>query len=177
VTSILWFDPGLSTGIQYGVFTDSDAYEMRKVWQIGGGVAGLRKWIHGGENELYKHADIIGSEKFIPRPVEGMSHTLESTLPLVLEGVLMECELMPVYPEGHWQPATAQTLVNGRDAAENRKRTNLLLKNAGYWMTGSQSGLPDSNDVNSTTRHILHFMCRKLKHAPTIEALYGEEQE
>lgn len=176
MVSILWFDPGLSTGIQYGVFTDDDAYEMRKVWQIGGGVGGLRKWIHGGENELFKHADIIGSEKFIPRPVEGMSHTLESTLPLVLEGVLIEAEIMPEYPDGNWQPATAQTLANGPTPEARRKNTNELMERAGYWLTGSAIGAADANDANSTTRHILHYLCRTLKHAPTIEALYGEEQ-
>ncbi len=173
--SVLWFDPGIETGIQYGVFGDDYAYEMRKVWQIPCGVLGLRDWIHGGENVLYKHADFIGAEKFIPRPLEGMSHTLDSTYPLVQEGVLMEAELMPIYPAGNWQPATAQTLSGGDTEEERRHRTDDLLRSKGYWMTGSQLGRPDAKDVNSTTRHILYFLTRKLKHAPTIEALYGEE--
>jgi hypothetical protein len=175
VTSILWFDPGVMTGIQYGVFTDSDAYEMRKVWQVPGGVGGLRRFLHGGENSLFLHADIIGCEKWIPFSLEGMSHTLESTLPLVLEGVLVEAEIMPEYPDGNWQPATAQTLVHGSSPQRSRKLTNQLLEDKGYWMTGSMIGADDANDVNSTTRHILHYMTRTLKHTPTIEKLYGEE--
>lgn len=175
MTSILWFDPGVMTGIQYGVFTDSDRYEMRKVWQIPGGVTGLRSWLHGGENAVYRHADIIGCEKWIPRTMEGMSHTLESTLPLVLEGVLIEAVVMDPYPEGNWQPATAQSLVNGKNPADRRKRTNELLEAKGYWMTGSMVGADDANDVNSTTRHILHYLTRTLKHKPTADWLYGEE--
>ena len=173
MSSILWFDPGVETGIQYGVFTDSDRYEMRKVWQITGGVGGLRRWIHGGENSLYLHSDIIGCEKWIPRTLEGMSHTLDSTLPLVLEGVLIEADIMPEYPEGNWQPATAQSLVNGKNPADRRKRTNTLLERAGYWLTGSDIGADDANDANSTTRHIMHYLCRTLKHGPTVEHIYG----
>lgn len=174
MTSILWFDPGVMTGIQYGVFTDSDRYEMRKIWQVSGGVGGLRRWLHGGENAVFKHADIIGCEKWIPRNMEGASHTLESTLPLVLEGVLIEAEIMPEYPEGNWQPATAQTLSGGKTPEERRKRTNALLEAKGYWLTGSMIGADDANDVNSTTRHIMYYLTRTLKHKPTIEWLYGE---
>jgi hypothetical protein len=175
MTSITWFDPGVSTGIQYGVFTDTERYEMRKVWQVGNGVIGLRKWIHGGGNEVYLNADHVGAEKWIPRTMEGMSHTLDSTLPLVLEGILMEAEILDVYPDGNWQPATAQTLRRGKSPAESRKLTNRLLEEKGYWMTGADIGQPDSNDVNSTTRHILHYLVHSLKHEPTIEWLYGEE--
>lgn len=177
MTSILWFDPGVSTGIQYGVFTENDPYEMRKIWQITNGVTGLRKWLHGGENTLFLHSDYVGAEKWIPRPMEGGSHTLESTLPLVLEGVLIEAEVIP--EDGYWQPATAQTLATGGMAtpAARRKQTDNLLREKGYWLTGKDVGAPDANDVNSTTRHILHFLCRTLKHKPTIEWLYGEENQ
>lgn len=173
--SILWFDPGVSTGIQYGLIPDDEPYEMRKVWQVGNGVTGLLDWLLAGENILFKNANIIGAEKWIPRTMEGMSHTLDSTLPLVQEGILIGHGLMDVYPEGNWQPATAQSLANGKDSADRRKRTNALLEKAGYWMTGTDIGQPDANDVNSTTRHILAYVTKTLKHGPTLGLLYGEE--
>lgn len=177
MTFITWFDPGESTGIVMGHFSDFTPYEHRRAYQIPGGVQALMDFI-AEDNEAQwwlPTCEIIGCEKFIPREIEGGSHTLESTLPLVLEGLLMARGLMPVYPEGNWQPATAQLLSGGDTPEERKANSDNLLRAAGLWFTGEDVGRPDANDVNSATKHIVHFLTRKLRHRPTIEAIYGRE--
>ena len=175
MTYITWFDPGVSTGIVTGWFNDTHHYEPRSVWQVPGGQEGLMGWLdkHPVESSLLWQT--VGSEKFIPRPIPGGSHTLESTYPLVQEGVLVGRGVMPPYPRGNWQPASSQLLVHGDTPAESKKMSDELLKRLGLWFTGKDVGQPDANDVNSATKHILFFLSRTLKHKPTLEWMYGEE--
>lgn len=170
----LWFDPGLSTGIVAGHFTDTDHWEPRGIWQVEGGFKGLDEWL-AVNVWLIQQTQYVGCEKFIPRPIENGSHTLDSTYPLVLEGLLMARATMPVYPEGNWQPASAQTLVRGKNAEESRKRTDDLVKKKGLWLTGSDVDRADANDALSSLRHTLHFMTQTLRHGPTLTWLYEEE--
>lgn len=173
---VTWFDPGVSTGVVSGWFNDTHHYEPRQIWQIPGGQEGLIDWLEEGWPGHY--GEIIGSEKFIPRPIEGGSHTLESTYPLVQEGLLVGRGIMPPYPRGHWQPATSQTLRRSpdNDPDKNRKLSDELLQRLGLWLTGTDVGQPDANDVISATKHVIWFLTRTLKHKPTLEWVYGEEK-
>ncbi len=179
MTYITWFDPGVSTGIITGWFDETHHYEPRYIHQVPGGQDGLIEWLDTvgimGKPEL---GDIRGSEKFIPRPIPGGSHTLESTYPLVQEGLLVGRGIMPPYPRGNWQPATAQVLRRSpdNDPVKNKKLTNELLESLGLWLTGTYVDRPDANDVNSVTKHILFYLTRTLKHKPTLEWVYGEER-
>lgn len=177
MTYITWFDPGLSTGIVTGWFNEDSHYESRYIWQIPGGPQGLMDWL---EDNPYNFGDlgliggsIVGCEKFVPRPIDGGSHTLESTIPLVGEGVLIGRRVMPAYPFGNWQPAGAQVLRKGKDPAQSKKFSDDLLKEKGLWLTGEDVGQPDANDAISSTKHIIHFLCHKLRHEPTLEWIYG----
>ena len=170
---ITWFDPGVSTGIVTGWFNDTHHYEPRSVWQVPGGQDVLMDWLD--KHPIESLGQIIGSEKFIPRPIPGGSHTLESTYPLVQEGLLVGRGYMPPYPRGNWQPASSQLLVHGDSSAESKKLTDDLLRRLGLWLTGRYVAQPDANDANSTTKHILFFLSRTLKHKPTLEWMYGED--
>lgn len=172
---ITWFDPGVSTGIVRGWFDDTHHYEPREMWQVPGGQVGLIDWIDVHSWRLGLPSDIVGSEKFIPRPIDGGTHTLESTYPLVQEGLLVGRGIMPVYPDGHWQPATSQVLRKGKTPEESKKLSDELLQTLGLWLTGTDVGQPDANDVISATKHIIWFLTRTLKHKPTLEWVYGEE--
>lgn len=174
MTYITWFDPGVSTGIARGWFNEDSHYEPRAVWQVPGGQEGLMDWLRANQIWLH-HEEIVGSEKFIPRPIEGGSHTLESTYPLVQEGLLVGRGFLRPYPRGHWQPASSQVLRKGKSPEESEKLSNDLLKSLGLWLTGEDVGRPDANDVISATKHIIWFLTRTLKHKPTLEWVYGEE--
>lgn len=181
MTYIEWFDPGVSTGIVRGWFNDTHHFEMRNAEQIPGGQDGLIAWLDAGNQQRLltgEYDEIIGSEKFIPRPIEGGSHTLESTYPLVQEGLLVGRGIMPPYPRGHWQPATSQVLRRSpdNDPDKNRKLSDELLQRLGLWLTGTDVGQPDANDVISATKHVIWFLTRTLKHNPTLEWVYGEEK-
>lgn len=169
----------MSTGVVTGWFNETSHYEPREIEQVRGGPEGLDAWLDARRIPVWSAqgwADhVVGSEKFIPRTIERGSHTLESTIPLVGEGVLCAKGIMPYYPEGNWQPATAQVLTGGDTAEERRKNTNLLLQAKGLWLTGSDIESPDANDAHSATKHILYYLTRTLRHRPTRDWLYGEE--
>lgn len=173
---LTWIDPGQSTGIVTAYYDDKTPYEPSMILQFGGGVDALKEWVNMNV-ELMTYAGMtVGCEKFIPRPIENGSHTLESTLPLVCEGVLVGMGVMPAYPRGNWQPAAAQ-YISGGDTYEERKKSHQdLMKRAGLWLTGEDVGRDDANDANSATGHALHFLTRTLRHGPTIELLYGGEK-
>lgn len=182
MTYITWFDPGVNTGVVEGWFGPAHHFEPRGIWQIPGGQDGLIEWLGSGHQQRlltgeYDH--IIGSEKFIPRPIPGGSHTLESTYPLVQEGLLVGRGIMLPYPRGNWQPATSQVLRRSpdNDPDKNKKLSDDLLKDLGLWLTGTDVGQPDANDVISATKHIIWFLTRTLKHKPTLEWVYGEEKQ
>lgn len=183
---VTWFDPGVSTGIVTGWFGENHHFEPRGIWQVPGGQDGLIDWLetHPVHPTVMRTAGdrlddhIVGSEKFIPRPIDGGTHTLESTYPLVQEGLLVGRGIMPPYPRGHWQPATSQVLRRSpdNDPDKNKKLSDELLQRLGLWLTGTDVGQPDANDVISATKHVIWFLTRTLKHNPTLEWVYGEEK-
>lgn len=174
--TITWIDPGLSSAVVTAYYDDVTPYSPLMIEQFGGGVEALKAWVERNRESLEAPGRTIGSEKFVPRLIENGSHTLESTLPLVCEGVLIGMGVMPVYPKGNWQPAAAQYLSGGDTHEERKKRHQDLMKRAGLWLTGSDVGRDDANDANSATGHALHFLTRTLRHGPTIELLYGGEK-
>lgn len=167
----------MSTGIVRGWFSETDHYEPDCIWQVPGGAKGLRKWLDHREETHgnWVPLEIVGAEKFVPRTKPGMTHTLESTYPLVQEGVLIDREVMPEYPKGNWQMADAQLLLGGKTPEERKHRSDELLQARGLWLTGTDVGRKDANDAISATKHVLHYLTRTLRHEPTRLWLYGEE--
>jgi hypothetical protein len=174
MASALMFDPGVSTGITYWEWTDKRIAIPVHDWQIYGGTEALDQWIDE-HWYLIRSVTHIGSEKFIPRPLPGMSHTLESTYPLVQEGILIAREVMPHYPNPRWQPATCQYPVGGDTPEERKRRMDDLMKRAGLWQTGVNAGDSDANDILSARRHMVYLLTRRIRHQPTISWFYGEE--
>lgn len=167
-------DPGQSSAVVTAYYDDKTPYQPYKIEQFGGGVEALKEWVELRRASLPR--GITLAEKFIPRPIENGSHTLESTLPLVCEGVLIGMGVMPAYPRGNWQPAAAQ-YISGGDTYEERKKSHQdLMKRRGLWLTGADVGRDDANDANSATGHALYFLARTLRHGPTIELLYEGEK-
>lgn len=176
MTYLLAFDPGKSTGVALGSYSDTEPYRLVEAWQFGNGVDGLLDWI---DNHDHVHVDlepIVICEKFVPIPGGGFSQGLDSTLPLVCEGVLIGLRFMPPYTpdEKRWQRASAQYRQGGKDRAEKRKLSRAFLKKHGMYFTGKQLDAPDSEDAMSATLHALNYMTHVLKHKPTWDAYYGE---
>lgn len=190
VKHLLTFDPGKSSGIALGTYSDTEPYRLVKVWQISGGIQGLLEWLDqhwDTERKAWKssgeayidegHFLTVVAEKFVPIPGGGFNQGLDSSLPLVGEGVLIGRGLMPPYTpsEKRWQRANAQYRQGGKDRADKRKKSRAFLKKHNMYFTGKQLGQPDSEDAMSATLHALNYMTHVLHHKPTWDEYYAQE--
>lgn len=178
---LLAFDPGRSNGIALGYYDDKTPYRVVKAWQFGGGASALSEWITDrfdgnvfrwdGNNSA---TPTIIAEKFVPVAGGGFAQSLDSTYPLVCEGVLIAYGLMPEYDkvEKVWQRASQQYRQGGSTKAEKRKKSKQFLRDNGLYVYGKQLGAPDNEDAVSAILHSLTYMTTTLRHKPTFEAYY-----
>lgn len=151
----IWIDPGRSTGIVWGSYSDTQPWTREGFAQIPDGVAGVVKWV--SENKWSRKYE-WGSEKFIPLSGNEFSHTLGSVEPLRVEGALIALGLLPAeYPAPQWQRADQQYFCGGDNVREKRKRSKAWLKEHGLYLTGRSVGQKDAEDVISATLHALSW--------------------
>lgn len=167
---LLSIDPGLSTGIALGEYTATEPYRRIASWQPRGGLAGFLAWWEQERPEF----DEAVAEKFVPLDHAAFGHTLDSTLPLVIEGAIVALGIMPSYPEGDWARASAQYFMAapGDPLAVKKKKAQEFLKRHGLWATGKPYGHTDGADVNSATLHAIASL-RRARHMPTLLAYSG----
>lgn len=193
-TTLVTIDPGLSTGVAIGTFSDTEPYNRTHAFQIEGGLRGFldnfwfeydymyadyRLEVGGTYDCRYDVEDempVFVAEKFTPRAGQGFSHTLASTEPLRIEGALIALNLMPDYQkaEGNarWQQPAQQYFCGGSGVTEKRKRAKAFLKEHGLYLTGKDVGQKDAEDAISATLHALAYM-RSMKHMPTLRYYFG----
>lgn len=197
-------DPGRSSGIAIGYYSETEPWELIEAAQVMGGADGLIRFLtHGpiyithrfaGESAYVSNANIVGgiawkltefgAEKFVPYPTPGHSPTLDSSYPLVVEGVLIALGLMPdQYPHPAWQRSSEQYPFDApagtpknKVLSVKKKLRQQWLKEHGLWQTGKNVGQPDADDANSAISHALVAM-RKKAHLPTIRKYWPEDLE
>lgn len=182
---VLAFDPGKSSGVALLRYTDTEPAQLKFAWQFGGGIRGLLSWIdtHISENLLVEPGEFAVtlpglvttvSEKFTPIPGRGFNQGLDSTLPLVGEGVLIARGLMPVYApeEKQWQRPQDMYRHGGKNLAEKKKLSRAFLKKHGLYKMPKELGTPDSDDAMSATLHALNYITHTIYHRPTWDAYY-----
>lgn len=192
MTYILAIDPGLSSGIVLGKFSNTEPFERVAFWQVEGGLAGFlewadRYWYINTENwSRFLISDdfdvpagnlLVVAEKFTPLTNKGFSHTLDSVEPLRIEGAMVALGLMPAeFPdaEHRWQRPAQMYFSGGNDKASRLKASRAWLKSHGLLVTGKQVGCKDANDVNSAQLHLFAHL-RKIRHLPTIKHYFPEE--
>lgn len=192
MTYILAIDPGLSSGIVLGKFSDTEPFERVAFWQVEGGLAGFlewadRHWTWDSEDFWYaliakglyvlENDLLVVAEKFTPLNNKGFSHTLDSVEPLRIEGALVALGLMPAeFPdaEHRWQRPAQMYTHGGTDKASRLRASRAWLKSHGLLVTGKQVGCKDANDVNSAQLHLFAHL-RKIRHAPTLSAFWPEQ--
>lgn len=191
MTYILAIDPGLSSGIVLGKFSDTEAFERVAFWQVEGGLAGFlewadRYWGYDHEDGYYYLVEpyvaegqlIVCAEKFTPLTNKGFSLTLDSVEPLRIEGALVALGLMPAeFPdaEHRWQRPAMQYWTSGDSVAEKRRKQKAYIKKVrpDWYVTGKSVGCKDAEDVWSAMFHAISHM-RHLRHRPTLEALFPD---
>ena len=202
---VLACDPGKSSGIALLAYNETEPAKLVKAWQFGNGVQGLIDWLdvhrlwdydcgYGSHEQIWilpmtAHPSSSGyvrdsqltviSEKFTPLQGKGFAQTLDSTLPLVCEGVLIAYGIMPVYDskEKRWQRPNPMYMYGGSTLAEKKKRAREFLKKHGLYVTGKELGAPDNNDAVSAILHGIAYVVKTLEHRKTWDAYYETESE
>ena len=178
-------DPGKSSGIALLAYNETEPAKLVKAWQFGNGVQGLLDWLEkyypnsGWLLPFWLSEVVVVSEKFTPLQGKGFAQTLDSTLPLVCEGVLIAYGIMPVYDskEKRWQRPNTMYMYGGSTLAEKKKRAREFLKKHGLYVTGKELGAPDNNDAVSAILHGIAYVVKTLEHRKTWDAYYETESE
>lgn len=202
MTVTVMFDPGRSTGVVLGHYYADKPWKRLAAWQVEDGVSGLARWINWAGDQasilplrlmgdpayamggaLNWDGVEVGAEKWIPYPTAGHSPTLDSTYPLVCEGVLISLGLMPEYPHQQWQRSSEQYPFNAPAHTPSAKKLDVKkklrqdwMKDTGTWLTGKDVGRANADDAISATAHQL-MRLRKLEHLPTILKYWPNEKE
>lgn len=179
MTALLTIDPGRSSGAVLGAYSETEPWAPVAVWQVPNGAQGFIEWWGCAKKTgLFNPAELeVVAEKFVPYPTPGHSPTLDSSYPLVVEGVLIALGLMPdQYPHPAWQRSSEQYPNGGRTKAEKKKLRQQWLKEHGLWQTGKDVGQADADDANSAIAHSLVAM-RKKRHEPTLRRYWPEDLE
>lgn len=196
INYLMTFDPGKSSGIVLGKYSETEAYERVAFWQVEGGIGGLVDWYFKQTFERPEMGDFwrtinydrfgipdpisvskvtYVSERFVPLSGGGFSQTSDSIEPVRIEGALIALGLMPHdYTDKAWQRPAAMYFSGGSTKPERLKANRAFLKKHGLLVTGKQVGCKDANDVNSAQLHALAYM-RKIKHVPTIQKFWPDD--
>ena len=191
---MLSFDLGKSSGVALLAYNETEPVRLVKAWQFGNGVQGLLDWLENhypnsgwllpyspdseAERLFWSSEVVVVSEKFTPLQGKGFAQTLDSTLPLVCEGVLIAYWIMPVYDskEKRWQRPNTMYMYGGSTLAEKKKRAREFLKKHGLYVTGKELGAPDNNDAVSAILHGIAYVVKTLEHRPTWDAHFEETE-
>lgn len=175
---VLSIDPGKSSGACV-LEIHPTGVSLVQGFQVGMGVSAFRALISDLQRDFSAPDTIWISEKFSPRPGQGFTHGLDSTLPLVCEGVLIDRELLPEYGPGEkrWRSPSLQYFSGGEGKAQKKSRTHAFLKANGFYRTGKDFGTADADDFRSAAAHGIAYVARELKHRPTWDMIvaWGEE--
>lgn len=174
MTRLISVDPGKSSGGCVLEISPSGT-SLVQGFQVGPGVNAFREMISELQMRFSTPDTIWISEKFSPRPGQGFTHGLDSTLPLVCEGVLIDRDLLPEYTPGErrWRSPTLQYFSGGDGKAQKKSRTHAFLKANGFYRTGKDFSTQDADDFRSAAAHGISYIARELKHKPTFDMIAG----
>ena len=166
----LAIDPGMSNGICEFVWADDAPFMVLRRFQFPGGASALR---HAVRALTQEHTyDVLVVEKFTPRQNEGFNLTRDAAEPLRGEGVLIGLGLEGLI---QWAEPSQQYFMGGDTLKEKKQRSRSFLKRHGLYATGKAFSQKDADDAISAQLHAIAWL-RRQRHAPTITALFGEQE-
>lgn len=194
--TLISIDPGMSTGVIVGTYSDDTPFELTHAFQIEGGVEGFLDNVSTPENgygDQLVNVKLPGpggvratfgeevevtvlAEKFTARGSAntGFSYRTEALEPLRVEGAILALGINPI-----WVSPQLQYFVGGESKAEKLKNRNAWFKehrDLGYYITGKDVGCKDADDARSALAHCISFL-RREKHLPTLSLFRKEENE
>lgn len=179
--TLISIDPGQSTGLIVGTYSDDTPFELTHAFQIEGGVEGFidflnpeydDMWFLGGERFKVPHDLTVLVEKFTARGAAAGPFALKTNAlePLRIEGALLAMGITPT-----WVSPAQQYFLPGESKAEKKKRQHAWLQENGYAIMPKDLGTKDADDARSACAHAISWL-RRQKHKPTLE-LFREEND
>lgn len=151
---VLGVDPGGTTGVCLLEVPDDAPAQVAFLQEIAGGTQGFVEW-------WSTYADIVVCESFA---LDGRTPKPDLT-PVEIIGALKAFEVCNDWCS--WD-LVFQTNTQGKSLLPNA-----ILKRAGYYPERGQ--VKGGHGVDAL-RHALTYICKQLKHAPTINKLYPREE-
>lgn len=188
--TLISIDPGQSTGLIAGTYSEDTPFELTHAFQIEGGVEGFvmrfdfrKRTLHGRPvsrvqvlNEKgWGLCDVLADdflvEKFSARGAAAGPFALKTDAlePLRVEGALIAMGV-PIT----WVQPPQQYFLPGKDKAEKKKRQHAWLKENGYAIMPKDLGTKDADDARSACAHAISWL-RKF-HKPTQD-MFRKESE
>lgn len=186
MNTLISIDPGLSTGVICGTYSDTEPFRVTHAFQIEGGVEGFLSKVKLSQTSLGVFGHISESyyfngdtpktvlvEKFTARGSAnaGFSYRTDALEPLRVEGAILALGVMPT-----WVSPQQQYFLGGGSKAEKLKNRNAWFKehkDLGYYITGKDVGCKDADDARSALAHCISYL-RREKHLPTL-SLFRKE--
>lgn len=188
--TLISIDPGMSTGVICGTYSDTEPFRVTHAFQIEGGVEGFLDSFRFRDTlkTEYPMVSVQGqcvsraseittlAEKFTARGSAnaGFSYRTDALEPLRVEGAILALGINP-----HWVQPPQQYFVGGESKAEKLKNRNAWFKEhkgLGYYITGKDVGCKDADDARSALAHCISYL-RREKHLPTLSLFRKEEGE
>lgn len=191
--TLISLDPGMSTGLAVGTYSDTEPFKLTHFFQIEGGVEGFIENVTSGENGygdnlVYVRIPNQGrlrfcfgeeveltviAEKFTARggANSGFSYRTKDLEPLRVEGAMLAMGL-----DVTWVSPPQQYFSGGDGKAKKKQAQHRWLKEKGLYVTGKMVGGADADDVRSAIAHAIAFLVRT-EHRPTIEHYFPREKD
>lgn len=198
--TLISLDPGLSTGIAVGTYSDSEPYKLTHAFQIGGGVEGFLKRVrHYTDTDDF--SDAYGETFFRVKSLtgewgDGFSHWYDgSDLDYIdtifiaekftargggnrgfsyrteaLEPLRVEGAILALEIEPEWVSPQHMYFMSG-ESKNPMTNAHRWLKENGLHVTGKDVGCKDANDARSAILHSVSWL-RRQKHKPTLEKYF-----
>lgn len=187
VKTLISIDPGLSTGIAVGTYSNTEPFKLTHFFQIEGGVEGflrdlrVRDYLSTEYPRVYVRDVCISDDKVVKAIAEkfnarggansGFSYRTRDLEPLRIEGSMLALGLNP-----HWVSPPQQYFAGGEGKAKKKQAQHKWLKEKGLYVTGKMVGCDNADDVRSAIAHAIAFLVRQ-KHRPTIEHYFPKEKD
>ena len=162
--TILSLDPGKSSGIALGRFSDDQGYELIDHWTILGGIHGFIQWA-GHYEFLLERSDVVVCEDFKLTS----SPVVPDTTPLLIKGTIEYLARDRANGVVYQLPSQKGLLVRPGGKSTQSERFK-WLKQQGFNFPGTAN-----DDLNDAITHALVYL-KRTGHRPTIEKFWPSGQ-
>lgn len=198
--TLISIDPGMSTGLCVGTYSDTEPYKLTHYFQITGGVEGFLEQVaydwDGEQGALYICAPVVPpsfplSSSFLDVHKDHVSYRNDLTVIVEkftargganqgfayrtkdLEPLRIEGAILAMGLKPTWVSPAQQYFSGGEGKAKKKQAQHKWLKEHGLYVAPKDVGSTDADDVRSTIAHSISHL-RRTKHMPTINHYFPE---